>query len=69
MPHQLKREADWGPGEILRRAQAEGIRIAGEIKGEVELEHLSGADACADALSEMVAGTVSPRRLLILSLA
>jgi hypothetical protein len=65
----LKREADWGPGEILRRAQTEGIRIAGEIKGEVELEHLSGADACADALSEMVAGTVSPRRLLILSLA
>ena len=64
-----KREADWGPGEILRRAQAEGARIAREVAGAITVERISGAEAARSALAEMVAGKVSPRRVLMLSIA
>ena len=64
-----KRDADWGQGEIQRRAQVEGARIAGEIAGAVTVERIAGADAAAAVLGDLVAGRVSPRRLLMLSLA
>ncbi len=64
-----KRDAEWGAGEIQRRAQGEGVRIAREIAGAVEVERIAGPEAAAAALAEMVAGRVSPRRLLMLSLA
>jgi hypothetical protein len=63
-----KREAEWGPGEALRRAQAEGARIAREMAGVLSVERISGAEAARSALAEMVAGRVSPSRVLMLSI-
>jgi hypothetical protein len=64
-----KRDAEWGAGEIQRRAQAEGVRIAREIAGRVRTERIVGVEAARAALGEMVAGKVAPSRLLMLSLA
>ena len=64
-----KREADWGPGEILRRAQAEGARIAAGAMKTLKVERIAGAEPARAALAEMVAGKVSPDRVLMLSLA
>ena len=63
-----KRDADWGPGEVQRRAQAEAVRIAGEIAGHIRVERIAGPEACRGALDETVAGKVSPDRILLLSL-
>lgn len=64
-----KREADWGPGEILRMAQAEGARIAAGAMKTLRVERIQGAEPARAGLTEMVAGKVSPHRILMLSLA
>lgn len=64
----LKREEDWGPGEILRRAMAESLRIAVEMRGRMEIVRDRGPEACKAALDEMVAGLTPPSRARMLSL-
>lgn len=63
----MKRDEEWGPGELLRRAFAESARIAGEVAASVSIEHIVGAEACRKALEETIAGATSPSRGLILS--
>ncbi len=68
-PSQIaRRESDWGPGEILRRAQAEGARIAAKAMAALQVEHIEGAEPACAALVDMVAGRVSPSRILMLSM-
>jgi hypothetical protein len=63
-----KREDDWGPGEILRRAAAESMRIAGEMRGVLTITQVRGAEPCRAALEEMIAGRTPPNRGLMLAL-
>ena len=55
-----KRDAEWGAGEILRRAQGEAVRMAGEVAGVMEIRHVKGADAVAAVWKDLVANTISP---------
>ncbi len=63
----MKRDEEWGPGELLRRAFGESARIAKEVAGSVSIEHVVSAEASRKALDEMIAGTTAPSRGLILS--
>lgn len=63
-----KRDAELGAGVIRQRAQVEALRIARETAHLRTTEQVTGAEACLNAFAEMVAGRVSPERLLMLSL-
>lgn len=63
----MKRDEEWGPGELLKRAFGQSARIAREVAASVSIEHIVGAEACRKALEETIAGTTSPSRGLILS--
>lgn len=63
-----KRETDWGPGEILRRAQAECVRMAQNLRPHLELKFLRGPEAAQQALGRMVEGAAAPAEGLLLSL-
>lgn len=63
-----KRNADWGPGEPMRRvaeAFAEYVRFTDEW---LDVEAASGRDALADAWSQLVDGGVAPTTGIMRSL-
>lgn len=63
-----KREQDWGPGEVRRRAQVEALRIARETAHMRTVERIRGVEASAAAWADLVAGRTPPERVLMLSL-
>lgn len=63
----IKREKDWGPGEIMRRAQAECVCMAQSLGSQLVITRVEGAQAVAQSYRAMVAGEVSPSAGLILS--
>ncbi|MCW5759290.1 MAG: DUF2855 family protein, partial [Phenylobacterium sp.] len=63
-----KREQDWGPGEVRRRAQVEALRIARETARLRTVETVRGVEPSAAAWADLVAGRVPPERVLMLSL-
>lgn len=63
-----KRDVDWGPGEIMRRAQAEAVRMAAELKGTLDVRHERGPDVVADAWRNLVGNTIAPNTAIMASL-
>lgn len=63
----VKRDEEWGAGELLRRAFAESMRISAEMHGLVTITHTRGAEACRAAFDEMAAGQTPPSRGVMLS--
>ena len=63
-----KRDADWGAGELLRRAATRCAEIAAASRGVLEIERVRGADAARRELDDMVAGRTPPFRGLLLSI-
>jgi NADPH:quinone reductase-like Zn-dependent oxidoreductase len=63
-----KRDVDWGPGEIMRRAQAEATRMSAELKGTLEVQHERGSDAVIAAWRGLVGNTIAPNVALMASL-
>ena len=55
-----KRDAEWGPGVIMRRAQTEAARMAEELKGVLTIRKTEGATDVAAAWSRLVAGELTP---------
>ena len=51
----LKREQDWGPGEVMRRAAAEAARISVEVRSHMSIRPVNGPEAVAVAFRELVA--------------
>ena len=64
-----KRDVDWGPGEILRRAQAEAARMSVELKGRLEIRHEHGPDAVTAAWRGLVGNAIAPSVAVMASLA
>ena len=64
-----KREVDWGPGEILRRAQSAAARMSLELKDTVSIRHDKGPEAVVAAWSGLVANNVPPNQAVMASLA
>jgi len=62
-----KRDLDWGPGEIMRRAQTESVRIAAEMKGNLEIRYENGSDAVTAAWSGLVGNTIAPNMAIMAS--
>jgi len=63
-----KRDVDWGPGEIMRRAQAESARISTEMKGSLEVRQERGPDAIVAAWRGLVGNAIAPTVALMASL-
>lgn len=64
----MKREQDWGPGEILRRAQAESVVMIHRVRPHLRLSVVRGPEAAQAAYARMVEGAAGPEEGLILSL-
>ena len=64
-----KRDVDWGPGEIMRRAQAESARMALELKGKLGIRHERGSDAVIAAWCGLVENRIAPNEAIMASVA
>jgi hypothetical protein len=64
----LKREQEWGPGEVMRRAYAEAARMSLELQGTMEIQHHTGRDAVSAAWRSMVANETPPNVAVMASL-
>jgi hypothetical protein len=64
-----KRDLDWGPGEILRRAQTEAARMSAELRGTLEIRHEHGSEAVTTAWCGLVNNAVAPNVAVMASLA
>ena len=56
----LKREQDWGPGEVMRRATAEAARMALDLRPYLNVRREVGAHEAARAFSALVANETMP---------
>lgn len=63
-----KRNADWGPGEVMARIGAEWNEFAAFSDGWLEIVEIEGPDAVAAAYDDVVHGRRSPAEGLICSL-
>ncbi|MEM0928119.1 MAG: DUF2855 family protein [Pseudomonadota bacterium] len=69
-PSQIaKREKEFGPGVVMGRAAVAWAKAAKGLEGIFEYDHLSGADAAADAWRDSVNGKVNPSRGLVVKFA
>lgn len=67
-PSQIaKRDAEWGAGELIRRANAANAALVPLLDGLLTIERLSGADAVAQAYARMVGNQVPPTSGLVLN--
>jgi hypothetical protein len=63
-----KRDVDWGPGEILRRAQSESARMAVELKETLAVRHETGAAAVTQVWTGLVGNQIPPTVAIMASL-
>lgn len=63
-----KRDVDWGPGEIMRRAQTEATRMSAELKGTLEIRHETGSEAVIAAWRGLVGNAIAPNVAIMASL-
>jgi hypothetical protein len=61
-----KREQDWGPGEVQRRAQAAFVDMAQAARAHLRIERRTGAEAVAETYLALARNEVSPKTGLIL---
>ncbi len=62
-----KRDADWGPGVLMRRAVEANIAACAMLSARMTVVNAQGADAVAAAYADMVGGRTPPDRGIILS--
>jgi len=62
-----KREKEWGPGEMMRRAGEAWMRLADEMGGVLDFERFEGGAAVKAAWLKAVDGDVSPRVAMVAS--
>lgn len=65
--HIQKRDAEWGAGELMRRATIANIGLVEALGDRMRIEHRVGGAAVADAWGAAVAGTLPPSTGVILS--
>jgi hypothetical protein len=64
----LKREHEWGPGEVMRRAYAEAARMSLELQGAMVIQQHVGGDTVSAAWRSMVANETPPNVAVMASL-
>ncbi len=63
----VKRNADWGPGVLLGKAQAANIAFAATLSDLVTVTHANGAEAIKTNYEAMVSGSTPPAQGVILA--
>ena len=58
--HFDKREKEWGPGSVLMKAFGSAMKVVGEIKTKVKIEHVSGDDAIIQRYLEVLNNQLPP---------
>ena len=67
-PSQIgKRNTEWGPGIIFKKAYGASAQLASEIKDEISVDFLSGPEAARDIWVDMVDNKVPPKRGIMIS--
>ena len=61
-----QRHKDWGPGGLETRLGAAWPGFVETVSGQVEIEHLHGAEAVQATWAELVEGAASPSRAQVL---
>jgi hypothetical protein len=56
----LKREQEWGPGEVMRRATTEAARMSLDMRKHMSIRRVEGPEAVAAAFRELVANETPP---------
>lgn len=64
-----KRDAEWGQGEMLRRANLASAALARAVAGPLDIDTLQGPDAVRAAWRDLLDNRVSPARGLMCRLA
>lgn len=65
-PSQIeKRDRDWGPGELRRRADAANLALVRALGDRVRVREIAGAEAIRQAWVDLVAGRVPPSEGLV----
>ena len=64
-----KRDVDWGPGEIMRRAQTEATRMSADLKGILDIRQEHGPEAMTAAWRGLVDNAIAPSVAIMASLA
>lgn len=63
-----KRDAEWGRGEVMRRAGLAVAEVARDVSASVDVERLTDSPTAASAWCDLVENRVAPTRGLIVSL-
>lgn len=63
----VKRNADWGPGVLMGKAQAANIAFAASLGDQLTIVHHDGADAVKASYEAMVSGATPPTQGIILA--
>lgn len=66
--HIAKREQEWGPGVLWKKAGSASAELAMALKNQMTLERIEGADAAADIWRDMLDNKVSGSRGIMISL-
>lgn len=65
--HIAKRDAEWGQGEMWRRASVASAGIAKSISDQIAVERVSGVEDVAQIWRDMLDNKVSPNRGIMIS--
>ncbi|MEE4659096.1 MAG: DUF2855 family protein [Halieaceae bacterium] len=63
-----KRDAEWGRGEVMRRATAAVMQLASQMSGQIEICYITDAPALQDAWLSLVDNQIPPTQALIAAL-
>ena len=63
----VKRNAEWGDGVLMRKAQEANVAFVAQLKDRLTISHQQGGDAINSAYQTMANGTTPPSQGLILA--
>lgn len=63
-----KRDREWGAGVLFAKASEASVKLAEQVKDQIRIERLSGAEAASQIWKDMLDSSVAPSRGIIVSL-
>lgn len=63
-----KRDKEWGAGVLFAKASEASVRLAEQVKDQIRIERLTGAEAASRIWRDLLDSRVAPNRGIIVSL-
>ncbi len=63
-----KRDKEWGAGVLFAKASEASVKLAAQVKDQIRIERLTGAEAASQIWKDMLDSRVAPSRGIIVSL-